>query len=118
MEIEVNEEIFATLLKDIKRLKPKSKEIRLGSKFTLIFRYCMVEIGDTIRDEVQLTKIEDNVKPEDVKSIVFDVRGLDRDYITQVSISREENKFMAYILPDRDEKDLKSLWVNLNSVEA
>jgi len=69
-------------------------------KYTLYFRYALTEFHGIF---TQWAKIDKNASNDDVKELVFDVYGLYKYYLTQVSFFRHDNGEVAITtIPERD----------------
>ncbi len=107
---------FDSLLSKVKQLRPGDREIKLNKDITLILRYVTVLLNDYIEDEVQFPRLDPNAKNEDVVSIVFDIKGLDPQYVTQVEFSREDSVYTVYIIPTRSANSVNSLLSEIGSI--
>jgi len=114
MRLKVDKKIFMWFLEKVKDLKPNEKEIKIG-KYIFIFRYARVRIklDEYYYDEVDFPAINPKATEDDLKNVillVFDVKGLHKDYLTEIQISREdENQFEIYIAPDRQKNDIDDM---------
>lgn len=103
----IDKEKFTNLIEKVKNLKNGNHEITSG-KFTLIFRYCTVEVGDLLKEEVQFPRLDPSANNNDVISLVFDAKGLSEKYITQIELRKTDNEYVIYIMPSREESIVNS----------
>lgn len=93
--------LFELLLQKV--AKEGKSEFKID-RYTFFFRYSTVKIGTTLREEIQIPKLDANISDEDVESLVFDVTGLDDSYITQIEVTRNE----LYVIPSRSLEKIQS----------
>ena len=86
--------LFELLLQKV--TKEGKSEFKI-KKYTFFFRYSTVKIGTILKEEIQIPKLDANISDEDVESLVFDVRGLDDTFITQIEVTLDE----LYVIPSR-----------------
>jgi len=103
----IEKELFTCLIEKVKNLNIGKYEIQAG-KFTLIFRYCTVEVGYLLKEEAQFARLDPAANNDDVIALVFDVKGLSEKYITQVEFRKTEKEYIMYILPKREESIVNS----------
>ena len=121
MRLKVDKKIFMWFLEKVKDLKPNEKEIKIG-KYIFIFRYARVRIklDENYYDEVDFTALNPKATADDLKNVillVFDVKGIYKNYITEIQIYREDlDKFKIYIYPDRQQNDVEELFNNIYNV--
>ena len=94
----IEKEIFIILLEKIKRLSGGKHIIYLNGVMSLDFRYATVGDGD---DTIRFACLAEEVDNERVSEMVFDVKGMDIIYLTQVAFTREEEGFEVYFVPER-----------------
>ena len=93
--------LFKLLLQKVKKEGKSEFEI---NGYTFFFRYSTVKIGNVLKEEIQIPKLDANISDEDVESLVFDVIGLDNSYITQIEVTRSE----LYVIPSRSLEKIQS----------
>ena len=86
--------LFKLLLQKVKK---EGKSEFESNGYTFFFRYSTVKIGNVLKEEIQIPKLDANISDEDVESLVFDVRGLDDTFITQIEVTLDE----LYVIPSR-----------------
>ena len=90
--------LFKKIIGHFKRQKVGKNFIEFG-KYSLIFRYGIMKIG---QKEVEFNSFTPNIKIGNIESLVFDVNGLDKNYMTQIEIVKEDENYTIYTMPNRD----------------
>lgn len=107
-EMEITEKQFNGIIKKVKRIK-NSRLFNCG-KYTSTFRYVMVKDN---AGATQFLRLDPKANNDDVIQIVFDVVGLEKDYITQMSFTREKDgTFKLLYFPER-KKELLDEFLDL-----
>jgi hypothetical protein len=108
MNIKINEKVFNSLINKVKELKPGERDIILNAKIKLTFRYCIVKVGELMEDEVQFPVLNPETDNNKIISLVFDAKGLHNKFITEIEVLRENELYVMYVVPERNENDIKS----------
>lgn len=110
MKIEFKKNEFNFLVQKVKELnkgKAGKHEIKLGN-LIFIFRYATVE-SDISGEAMQFRALDPDTPIDTIVSLVFDVKGLSGEYITEVEVFRDGNSYFMYVVPDRNENQIKKL---------
>jgi len=113
--------MWGWFLEKVEGLKSGNKEIKIG-KYTFIFRYARVKIklDENYYDEVDFPAINPKATEDDLRDVillVFDVKGMYKNYITELQIYRIGlDEFKIYIYPDRQQNDVEELFNNIYNV--
>jgi hypothetical protein len=108
MKITIGPDEFNFLLKKVKSLKNGERIIKINEKISLQFRYCIVRLEGIFEEELKFPVLNPKTKDEDVISLVFDAKGLNDEYITEIEVFREKESYVMYIVPERDNKEIES----------
>ena len=54
------------------------------------------------QEDVEFNSLTPNINISRIESLVFDVNGLDKNYMTQIEIVKENDHYTLYTMPNRD----------------
>ena len=115
MKISIGQKEFNFLLDKFKKLKDGERSIRLSDKLLLIFRYCVVKVDGILDEELKFPILNPKTDNEKVISLVFDAKGLHKDFITEIEVFKENKTYIMYIVPQRDDGEIDSFRKLLNA---
>ena len=99
----IGDMLFKKIINNFKRQEVGKNFIEFG-KYSLIFRRGIMEIGQDFKEDVEFNSLNSNTNISRIESLVFDVNGLDKNYMTQIEIVKEDGHYTWYATPHRDKK--------------
>ncbi len=115
MKIEIQAKEFNLILEKVKQLQPGNRSIKVGNA-ELIFRYGIVIIDGMLTERVQFSVVDPATPSENVISLVFDVKGLNAKFNTEIEFYKENDEFQMYIIPSRDNSAIERFRTALQSI--
>jgi hypothetical protein len=115
-EVISNQKIFEILSKKVQNFLNNNKSFDISSeniKFKVIFRYCEIDIGDVFPEKLRLTAISKEADLNNIDLMVFDIVGLDENYITEMKLEKDDSGYSIFISPSRDQGKVKLLYSEL-----
>ncbi|MHB1439374.1 MAG: hypothetical protein ACYCSO_00855 [Cuniculiplasma sp.] len=99
------QKIFEILSRKVQNFPNNIKSFDVSSeniKFKVIFRYCEIDIGDVFPEKLRLTAISKEADLNKIDLMVFDIVGLDENYITELKLEKDDSGYSVFISPSRD----------------
>ena len=97
----VESTLFKKVIGYFKKQKAEKNFVEFG-KYSMIFRYGIIKIGKDFQEDVEFNSFTPNINISRIESLVFDVNGLDKNYMTQIEIVKEDGHYTLYTMPNRD----------------
>ena len=93
--------LFKKIIGCFKKQRTEKNFVEFG-KYSMIFRYGIMKIGKDFQEDVEFNSFTPNMNISRIESLVFDVNGLDKNYMTQIEIVKENDHYTLYTMPNRD----------------